>query len=681
MPSPHPRRFSNQQLRADFETLRDGYISSYTCGLPATSRRTLDSVCSAIDDNLAGVSVRRSEPNLPPHLRKALMDLKGNGDIVVSKADKGDAVVIMDVGHYTSLAWNHLSDADTYSLLTEEPVPTIVSGFNSYLKRCREDRVIDAWMHDRLKLTQDTSIQTMYFLPKVHKTPVKLRPIVSCSGGPTERASRYLDALLQPHAKRVDSYVGNSTEVVNRLRDLTFPNNVALASLDVESLYTNISHGLAIQTFARSFQSHPKYVFLLDLLKFVLSNNVFTFDGRYFRQTCGLAMGTSLARALATIVVADLEEAYLRRAHFKPLSWIRYIDDVFAVWQHSEENFSNFVQGLNQPDDRIQFTSELSAISTTFLDLRIYRPPDFSIRGKLSTSISYKRTNTFSHVMGSSHIMPHTFRGIAMAETIRALRNSDSEIKFQRVQRQLIHRFKRRAYPSAALKAIKDFDFSQRIYYLEMSNPHHIERPLPFNTLYYRFSSSINALFRRVWKNMQGDRFLWVTVPNPPFLTCRNHRTVGKILSHKRRDFGTMLPQPTLCPENGTEFCPQKFNRPRRKQDLIKNRPSTTLSHTDHTCGNTRCQVCPHLRRPNFVASTANLKTFPVDTSLKCTTSGVIYLLTCRRCDKQYIGQTAQSMRQRLARHKLNFKSAPCPSTPTSAFTITSTPLMSRLHS
>ena len=267
--------------------------------------------------------------------------------MIISKADKGDAVVLMDMQHYTKLAWDHLSDGNTYSLLTEDPTPAIVSNFNAYLRRCRQDRVIDTRMHDRLKLPQGTAVQTMYFLPNVHKTPTKLRPIVLCLGGPTERASRYLDALLQPHAKRVESYIENSTEVVNHLRDLILPSDASLASLDIDSLYMNVSHELAIETFSRRFCSHPKFVFLLHLLKFVLTNNIFMFDGHYFRQTCGLAMGTSLAPTLATIVVADLEEGYLCRAPLKPLSWLRYVDNVFAIWPHTDNHFRNSVRGLN----------------------------------------------------------------------------------------------------------------------------------------------------------------------------------------------------------------------------------------------------------------------------------------------------------------------------------------------
>ena len=53
--------------------------------------------------------------------------------------------------------------------------------------------------HDRLFLPPNTQTQTMYFLPKAHKVPMKLQPIVSCTNGPTCKASAYLDRLLQPH--------------------------------------------------------------------------------------------------------------------------------------------------------------------------------------------------------------------------------------------------------------------------------------------------------------------------------------------------------------------------------------------------------------------------------------------------------------------------------------------------
>lgn len=659
IPTPHPRRFCGAELVDDFKILRNTHLARYSIGLPVTANIIRDNICDAIEGELNRIRPAPTESNIPPRLRRALKELQDNKDIIVTSADKGDVVVIMNVSHYTDLAWKHLSDSSTYLPLSEDPTPTIVAEFNAYLRRCREDRVIDAGLYDRLKLPDDTAVQTMYFLPKIHKTPLKLRPIVSCSGGPTERASRYLNRLLQPHARAVDSYVENSIEVINHLRDLTLPVNTTLVSLDVESLYTNISHPLAIATFTRRFQDHPKFVLLLDLFKFVLFNNVLQFDGRNFKQTCGIAMGTSLAPALATIVVADLEEKYLNGCRLRPLCWWRFIDDVLAVWSHSVNELDEFTDGLNHLEPRIRFTVESSFLSTTFLDLRIYKPPDFATRGKLATSISYKPTNTFTYGEGSSHIASHTFRGIAIGETVRALRNTDTNLKFIAARRRLLRRFRDRNYSRTALAAIKNINFAQRENYLETRIGRRIERPLPLNTLYYKFPRPLNNLLRREWKRVYREPFLTEALPTAPFTAYRNHHSVGALLSHKRRTFHTIPCQATLQPDHMMAFAPQKFNRPRRRGVLIKTRPPITLRTVDLTCGNNRCLVCPRLAHPNYVASTVHQTTHPVDISLKCYTKGVVYLFTCRKCGKQYVGETAKCMRQRWAQHKVNFRTAP----------------------
>ena len=149
----------------------------------------------------------------------------------------------------------------------------------------------------------EVETQTIYFLLKMHKNPLKIRPIVSCNGGPTELASAFLDRLLQPHMRSVASYLRNSIQLIHMLEAHNFPPGVYLITLDIQSLYTNIDHGEAITAFLRVFSHHPMKVFLLGLLKYVLKNNVFQFDGRYYSQLCGVAMGTKLAPALATIYV------------------------------------------------------------------------------------------------------------------------------------------------------------------------------------------------------------------------------------------------------------------------------------------------------------------------------------------------------------------------------------------
>ena len=84
----------------------------------------------------------------------------------------------------------------------------------------------------------------------------------------------------------------NSQALLEILSTLRIPKHSLLVTLDIESLYTNISHEEAIICFIRKFKGHPLIVFMLDLLKYVLKNSVFVFDNLIFAQLCGIAMGT-----------------------------------------------------------------------------------------------------------------------------------------------------------------------------------------------------------------------------------------------------------------------------------------------------------------------------------------------------------------------------------------------------
>ena len=104
------------------------------------------------------------------------------------------------------------------------------------MQTCRDKGIINNQLHSRLTLGEGVKSQRMYFLPKVHKDPLKLRPIVSVTGGPTEEASEYIDKLLQPYMKQVESYFKNSQALLETLSTLRIPKHSLLVTLDIESL-------------------------------------------------------------------------------------------------------------------------------------------------------------------------------------------------------------------------------------------------------------------------------------------------------------------------------------------------------------------------------------------------------------------------------------------------------------
>ena len=314
---------------------------------------------------------------------------------------------------------------------------------------------------------------------------------------------------------------------------------------------------MAIEVFLKIFAGHPRLVLYLDLLKFVLNNNIFQFSGRIYHQVCGIAMGTTMAPALASIVVAHYEEKYLNNLHQQPLAWKRYIDDVLVVWPYSKADFENFFDGLNKIHPNLKFTMEISYISIQFLDLTISKSFSSLRTGLLSTSIYFKHTNTFSYLHGDSFIANHVLKGIAIGEIVRTLRNTSNLGFFRFIKRILIRNFYRRGFPKKAIQAAKRVGFGMRNSYLEPSHRKTLVRPIPVHTKYFNYYPPTGFIFRAVWSRILDDPVLSYYFPTAPFAVWYNHPNLKNILSYKNRIFsGDHLDREYSI------FKFQKFNRP-----------------------------------------------------------------------------------------------------------------------
>ena len=70
------------------------------------------------------------------------------------------------------------------------------------------------------KLTAD-EVRTPQFhtFPKVHKTNIPGRPVVSSVECHTSKISKFVDYYLQPHAKSLPSYVKDTSDFINRINE------------------------------------------------------------------------------------------------------------------------------------------------------------------------------------------------------------------------------------------------------------------------------------------------------------------------------------------------------------------------------------------------------------------------------------------------------------------------------
>ena len=291
-------------------------------------------------------------------------------------------------------------------------------------------------------------------------------------------------------------------------------------------------------SFKKRFEGHPQYSFLQNLLRYVLENNVFQFNDEMFSQLCGIAMGTKLAPALATIYIGDLEEEFIQSREDKPMIWARYIDDVFMVWTHTREKLDHFLRDLNKQKEKIKFTAEIMTQSCNFLDLTIYKSPTFLNAGKLSTKIYYKPTNTFSYPLGSSFMPKHILKGIAIGEATRLLRNTESPALFKYYKKRLQRKLKSRKYPRDIVRLVGTMKHSKRPVTLYTRKKRvYGDKLLPFKIIYNKYKPSLYSIFRRRWETNYNDKYLFTLFPNPPMTIYRNRKSLKTLLSAKRRKF------------------------------------------------------------------------------------------------------------------------------------------------
>ena len=220
----------------------------------------------------------------------------------------------------------YLLSCSNLSLLRLLQVPNVITVINGYHRHLTHPEYLSSTVSQRFKSQLTYS-----------------RSIVAGNDRPTEWISSIVDSLLQPIAKSQKSYLKDTTDFVNFIERRNLPEDVFLVSLDVTSLYTNIPQEEGINTVCKAYQ--PFYrentpiptQFLRRILKPILQENSFEFNGKNYLQTHGTAMGTKMAVAFANIFMSAVETEILNLSKTKPLEWKRYIDDIFLIVENWEK--------------------------------------------------------------------------------------------------------------------------------------------------------------------------------------------------------------------------------------------------------------------------------------------------------------------------------------------------------
>ena len=103
------------------------------------------------------------------------------------------------------------------------------------------------------------------------------------------------------------------------------------------------------------------------MLSLTTKENVILFDGKYYSQIDGVAMGSPLGPTFANIFLCHHETTWLKNCPkaFKPVYYKRYVDDIFVLFEKPEQ-VSRFVNYMNKRHKILNFRLKLKKI-TPFL--------------------------------------------------------------------------------------------------------------------------------------------------------------------------------------------------------------------------------------------------------------------------------------------------------------------------
>ena len=293
---------------------------------PRHKDEAIEVFLSKLEDEIMKLSANGCNfSNLGTYERAALSNLKADPLVVIKEADKGSWVVVWDKEDYILEACNHLGDANVYLKLDGDPSESLQKLINDTISIIRERGDIDEKTLEFF-LVNNPKLGRFYLLPKIHKrlNSVPGRPVVSNSGFFTENISEFLDHHLQPLAKQVNSYIKDTNHFLQKLNGLdSLLEDAILCTVDVVGLYPSIPHDEGLESIhealnSRSDQSVSTET-LLELMKLVLKNNFLEFNGEFFQQTRGTAIGTKCAPSYAILFLAALEQKLLDRHVEKPL--------------------------------------------------------------------------------------------------------------------------------------------------------------------------------------------------------------------------------------------------------------------------------------------------------------------------------------------------------------------------
>jgi hypothetical protein len=391
-----------------------------------------------------------------------------SNDYVITGTDKNLGIAVSRRDWIVEKSQDILNDVNNYRRLEHDEAIHILN------EKCVEMESLAALAHDHVDYLEGTvadflrskitlrgeahHIPKFYGIPKIHKTPVKMRPIIPCHSAIQNPAAKYCSKKLKPLIQAAASVIHGSKDLAYKLSSLSIDTSRKwyIMTGDVVAYYPNIplQHCLDIvyNMYYEFYWNIPNHDHALNQAKQNLfkrclevgNTRLMTqFQNQIYEQLNGLAMGVADSPDLANLYGYYFEERSGVLNHNDVAFYGRYIDDCIAVvYAESEDHASLLLSNLIKFDN-CTITWDCSGSHAPFLDMLLYKDADNTLQ-----HMPYRKNG--NHQERLPWISAHPYdvkRGTFLGEMSRLATLSSKLEHYLAAMRGLVALYIRRGYP------------------------------------------------------------------------------------------------------------------------------------------------------------------------------------------------------------------------------------------
>jgi len=140
--------------------------------------------------------------------------IKNNPDIIFTKADKGNTTVMLERKDYLKKINDILRDTNTYTIIKRDSINKIIYNLRSLLTRWKNSNYISPAKYKALYRSEGI-LPRAYELPKIHKSDIPFRLIISSIDSPFYSLASFLQGIIKKYVPNTFSHLENSFKLKN----------------------------------------------------------------------------------------------------------------------------------------------------------------------------------------------------------------------------------------------------------------------------------------------------------------------------------------------------------------------------------------------------------------------------------------------------------------------------------